>query len=74
VLQAPCIMIGEKAAEMIAAEHGVALNNFVGTRGTKRGGRCPAAAQPTNGTRDPPPTRPSLPSPPFAPLVAPAAA
>ena len=28
-------MIGEKAAEMIAAEHGVALNNFVGARGTK---------------------------------------
>jgi len=27
---APCIMIGEKAAEMIAAEHGVKLQEFVG--------------------------------------------
>jgi choline dehydrogenase-like flavoprotein len=27
---APCIMIGEKAAEMIAAEHGVRLAEFVG--------------------------------------------
>ena len=27
---APCIMIGEKAAEMIAAEHGVRLAGFVG--------------------------------------------
>lgn len=27
---APCIMIGEKAAEMIAREHGVALREFVG--------------------------------------------
>eukprot|EP00931_Biecheleriopsis_adriatica_P043373 TRINITY_DN24798_c0_g1_i1.p1 TRINITY_DN24798_c0_g1~~TRINITY_DN24798_c0_g1_i1.p1 ORF type:complete len:614 (+),score=126.79 TRINITY_DN24798_c0_g1_i1:75-1916(+) len=27
---APCIMIGEKAAEMIARDHGVALNEFVG--------------------------------------------
>jgi choline dehydrogenase-like flavoprotein len=27
---APCIMIGEKAAEMIAAEHGVRLSEFVG--------------------------------------------
>ena len=27
---APCIMIGEKAAEMIARDHGVALSNFVG--------------------------------------------
>ena len=29
---APCIMIGEKAAEMIAAEHGVRLAQFVGER------------------------------------------
>jgi choline dehydrogenase-like flavoprotein len=29
---APCIMIGEKAAEMIAAEHGVRLAEFVGER------------------------------------------
>jgi choline dehydrogenase len=29
---APSIMIGEKAAEMIAAEHGVRLGNFVGER------------------------------------------
>ena len=27
---APTIMIGEKAAEMIAAEHGVGLREFVG--------------------------------------------
>ena len=27
---APSIMIGEKAAEMIAAEHGVQLQEFVG--------------------------------------------
>ena len=27
---APCIMIGEKAAEMIAAEHAVRLAEFVG--------------------------------------------
>ena len=27
---AACIMIGEKAAEMIAREHGVALTAFVG--------------------------------------------
>jgi choline dehydrogenase len=27
---APCNMIGEKAAEMIAAEHGVRLREFVG--------------------------------------------
>ena len=27
---APCIMIGEKAAEMIAAEHGIKLAEFVG--------------------------------------------
>jgi choline dehydrogenase len=31
---APCIMIGEKAAEMIAAEHGVRLAEFVGQRPT----------------------------------------
>ena len=30
---APSIMIGEKAAEMIAAEHGVRLAEFVGERG-----------------------------------------
>jgi choline dehydrogenase len=30
---APTIMIGEKAAEMIAAEHGVCLAEFVGERG-----------------------------------------
>jgi len=30
---APTIMIGEKAAEMIAAEHGVRLVAFVGERG-----------------------------------------
>ena len=30
---APTIMIGEKAAEMIAAEHGVRLAAFVGERG-----------------------------------------
>jgi len=29
---APSIMIGEKAAEMIAAEHGVGLAEFVGER------------------------------------------
>ena len=29
---APTIMIGEKAAEMIAAEHGVRLAEFVGER------------------------------------------
>jgi hypothetical protein len=29
---APCIIIGEKAAEMIAAEHGVRLAEFVGER------------------------------------------
>ena len=29
---APTIMIGEKAAEMIAAEHGVRLAEFVGDR------------------------------------------
>lgn len=27
---APCIMIGEKAAEMLARDHGVALARFVG--------------------------------------------
>jgi choline dehydrogenase len=30
---APSIMIGEKAAEMIAAEHGIRLAEFVGERG-----------------------------------------
>ena len=30
---APSIMIGEKAAEMIAAEHGIHLAEFVGERG-----------------------------------------
>jgi choline dehydrogenase-like flavoprotein len=30
---APTIMIGEKAAEMIAAAHGVRLAEFVGERG-----------------------------------------
>ncbi len=30
---APSIMIGEKAAEMIAADHGVQLAEFVGERG-----------------------------------------
>ena len=29
---APCIMIGEKAAEMIAVDHGVRLAKFVGKR------------------------------------------
>jgi choline dehydrogenase-like flavoprotein len=29
---APSIMIGEKAAEMLAADHGVALNELVGTQ------------------------------------------
>jgi choline dehydrogenase-like flavoprotein len=29
---APTIMIGEKAAEMIAAEHGIHLAEFVGER------------------------------------------
>ena len=29
---APTIMIGEKAAEMIAVEHGVRLAKFVGAR------------------------------------------
>ena len=29
---APAIMIGEKAAEMIAADHGVELREFVGER------------------------------------------
>ena len=29
---APCIMIGEKAAEMIASERGVKLRKFVGER------------------------------------------
>jgi len=29
---APSIMIGEKAAEMVAAEHGVRLAEFVGER------------------------------------------
>jgi choline dehydrogenase-like flavoprotein len=29
---APSIMIGEKAAEMIAADHGVQLRAFVGER------------------------------------------
>ena len=29
---APSIMIGEKAAEMIAADHGVKLREFVGER------------------------------------------
>lgn len=31
---APCIMIGEKAAEMIAAERGIRLAEFVGEHGT----------------------------------------
>jgi choline dehydrogenase-like flavoprotein len=31
---APCIMIGEKAAEMIAAERGIKLAEFVGELGT----------------------------------------
>jgi choline dehydrogenase-like flavoprotein len=30
---APSIMIGEKAAEMLAADHGVKLAEFVGTAG-----------------------------------------
>jgi choline dehydrogenase-like flavoprotein len=30
---APCIMIGEKAAEMLAADHGIKLKEFVGQRG-----------------------------------------
>jgi choline dehydrogenase len=29
---APSIMIGEKAAEMLAADHGVALTEMVGTQ------------------------------------------
>jgi choline dehydrogenase-like flavoprotein len=33
---APCIMIGEKAAEMIAAEHGVRLQEFVGEHPASR--------------------------------------
>jgi len=33
---APCIMIGEKAAEMIAAEHGVRLREFVGEQPASR--------------------------------------
>jgi len=33
---APTIMIGEKAAEMIAADHGVRLSEFVGELGTGR--------------------------------------
>ena len=32
---APSIMIGEKAAEMIAAEHGVRLAEFVGERSVR---------------------------------------
>ena len=28
---AACIMIGEKAAELIASDHGVKLSEFVGT-------------------------------------------
>ncbi len=39
---AASIMIGEKAAEMVAAEHGVTLAEFVGARGA---GLTPAAAQ-----------------------------
>jgi choline dehydrogenase-like flavoprotein len=30
---APCIMIGEKAAEMLAADHNVEIAEFVGERG-----------------------------------------
>jgi choline dehydrogenase-like flavoprotein len=29
-INAACVMIGEKAAELIARDHGVALRNFVG--------------------------------------------
>jgi choline dehydrogenase-like flavoprotein len=35
-MNAPSIMIGEKAAEMIAAEHGVKLREFVGERPASR--------------------------------------
>ena len=34
---APRIMIGEKAAEMIARDHGVKLREFVGDHRTTRG-------------------------------------
>ena len=33
---APCIMIGEKTAEMIATDHGVKLVEFVGERSVPR--------------------------------------
>jgi len=40
---APCIMIGEKAAEMIAAEHGVRLSEFVGEHRMSTLSRIPIA-------------------------------